>query len=305
MIRTCGIPLSTGNVSARMASTLGLPQSTPHPMKALLLPSAAIAALAAASLSHDTSGPYVDSLGNVYDSLPAPSDYPSFAAFDARFGTEVFTTRDGHRFQIDRELTPQEIADNLALQQLMQNWRFFQGSGNNVRASVSTNNPCDEEFRANFPTTNDLRNFVVSTVSSSESQMLSAWGIDLVPTKGALWDSADSADIVGLLDEAFREHGYAGTDMMNAWSDDPTSGGAIGVAYLGLPRALVKEYQTFEANIHEHEVGHTYTLNHCCDGNCTMQAVLDVGAFHGFHNYVENCSGQNHTSVMNNQKNRY
>lgn len=274
-------------------------------MKPILLPILAVGALAAASLSPDTAGPYVDSQGIVYDRLPSPADFPSYADFDARFASEIFTTRNGDRFQIDRELTPQEIAENLAKQQLNNGWQFFQGSGNNVRASVSTNNPCDEEFRANFATTNDLKNFILSTVSSSESKMLSTWAIDLVPTKGAAWDSNDTADIVGLLDEAFREHGYAGMDMMNAWSDDPTPGGAIGVAYLGSPRALVKEYLTFEANIHEHEVGHTYTLNHCCDANCTMQAVLDVGAFHMFHNYTENCSGQNHTSVMNSQKNRY
>lgn len=273
-------------------------------MKKLLLPLSGFA-LAAATLSTDTSGPYVDSQGNAYAELPKPSDFATVAEYDARFAHEVFTTRNGDRFQLDRELTPQEIADNLAKQQVNNNWRTFQGSGNNVRASVSTNNPCDEEFRANFATVTDLRNFVTGVVTSSEAHMLATWGIDLVVTKGAAWDSRDTADIVGLLDEAFAEHGYAGMDMMNAWSDDPTSGGAIGVAYLGSPRLLVKEYQTFEANIHEHEVGHTYTLNHCCDGNCTMQAVLDTGAFHGFHNYQENCSGQNHTSVMNSQKNRY
>ncbi len=274
-------------------------------MKNVLIPLLAVGTLAATMTNPNTSGPYLDSQGTSYDALPAPSDFPTYADFDARFAAETFTTRSGDRFQLDRELTPAEIAVNQANQQLNQGWRTFQGSGNNVRASVSTNNPCDEEFRANFATTSALQTAVIGFVNSADSAMLANWAIDLVPTKGAFWDSNDSADIVGLLDEAYAEHGLNGTDMMNAWSDDPTSSGAIGVAYIGLPRLLVKEYLTFEANILEHEVGHTYTLNHCCDGNCTMQSVLDTGAFHGFHNYNENCSGQNHFQVMNIQKNRY
>jgi hypothetical protein len=274
-------------------------------MKNVLIPLVAAGTLAATMTDPNTSGPYVDSQGITYDALPAPWDFPTYADFDARFANETFTTRNGDQFQLDRELTPAEIAVNQANQQLNQGWRTFQGSGNNVRASVSTNNPCDEEFRANYATTNDLKNAVLGFVSSSETAMLANWAIDLVPTKGAFWDSNDNADIVGLIDEAYAEHGLNGTDMMNAWSDDPGTGGAIGVAYIGLPRLLVMEYLSFEANIHEHEVGHTYTLQHCCDGNCTMQAVLDTGAFHGFHNYNENCSNQNHFSVMNTQKNRY
>jgi len=275
-------------------------------MKLQLLAILGLATLAATNVNSDTSGPYVDSHGGVWNALPSPDDYPSYAAFDALFANEVFTTRDGFRFQIDRKLTPMELANNRAKQQLQQSFLNSQGSGNNVRASVSTNNPVDEEFQALFASINDVKAYIVGKVAIADASMKSQWGIDMVPTKGALWDSSDSADIIGLLDEAYREHGLAGTDMMHAWSADFTSRGAIGVAYIGLPRLLIKKYLSYEGNILEHEIGHTYTLQHCCDGNCTMQPALDTGALGGFHNYTEsNCSHQNHTSVMNAQKNRY
>lgn len=274
-------------------------------MKKVLLPLIALPALAAAALDPDTGGPYRDSAGRLWDQLPDPDAYASYAEWDAKFGHEVFTTRDGESFQIDRKLTAEEIAENIAVGQMLNGFRRSQGSGNGLRASVSTNNPVDEEYRALYSTTTALKNAIFAEVNDADAAMKANWGIDIVPTKGAFWDSNDSADIVGLLNEAFNEHGYAGMDMMNAWSADPTPGGAIGVAYIGLPRALVKKYNGWEGNILEHEIGHTYTLEHCCDGNCTMQAVLDTGALGNFHNYSESCSGQNHYSVMNNQKNRY
>lgn len=274
-------------------------------MKSTFLLTLGLATLAATSVNSDTSGPYVDSHGGIWDALPNPDQYPSYAAFDALFSNEVFTTRDGNGFQLDRALTAVELAGSQAKQQLRQSFINAQGSGNNVRAAVSTNNPVDEEFVALFATINDVKAYVVAKAAIADASMKSKWSIDMVPTKGALWDSKDTNDIVALLDEAYSEHGLAGTDMMQAWSADPTPSNAIGVAYIGLPRLLVKKYLTFEGNILEHEIGHTYTLQHCCDTNCTMQSVLDTGALGGFHNYSENCSNQNHTSVMNSQKNRY
>lgn len=274
-------------------------------MKKTLYAFLALPALAALAVAPSTSGPYRDSSGKYWDSLPAPADYGSAAAWDAKFSREIFTTRDGNAFQIDRALTAEELAVNVALNQFNGGFKRSQGSGYNVRASVSTNNPVDEEYRSYYSTTAALKSAVFADVAVAEAAMLANWGIDIVPTKGKFWDSNDSADIVGLLDEAFAECGYAGMDMMTAWSADPTPGGAIGVAYIGLPRLLVKRYNGFEGNIMEHEIGHTYTLLHCCDGNCTMQSVLDTGALGGFHAYNESCSGQNHFSVMNSQKNRY
>lgn len=271
---------------------------------------AILGGLAAVSLAFSplhTSGPYLDSQGRAWDVLPALADYASAAEFDALFAREVFTTRDGNAFQLDRPWTLAEELTNQALGQIHQGAGASRVPGGGIRAIVNLTHPVDEEYRAaynnNVPT---IQSHVVGVVNSADSTMKANWGIDLVPKKGYAWDSNDAGDIVQLLDEAYSEGGgLNGQDMMIAYSNDPTPGGAIGVAYLGLPRALVKKYQSYEANITEHEVGHTYTLNHCCDGNCTMQAVLDIGAFHGFHNYSESCSGQNHYTLMNNQRNRY
>lgn len=262
----------------------------------------------AALLQGGDSGPYTDSKGRVWETLPAVTDYPDAATFDALFATEVFTNRHGFSFQIDRPLTPDEIAANASAGAFYGYFAPRQGPGGSIRASVRTHHPVDEEFRALFSTMAALRTYVIGIVESADDALESNWGINLIPSTGYRWDSNDSASIEQLLDEAYSEGGgLNGQCMMIAYSADPTPGGAIGVAYLGLPRALVKKYisQTNEAAITQHEVGHTYTLYHCCDGNCIMQAYLDVGAFGKFHNYVESCSGQNHYATMSNQKNRY
>lgn len=269
---------------------------------ALLL---ALPALAFTSLNNDTAGPYTDSHGNVWTSLPKLSDYASAAEFDAAIGHEVFTTRNGDQFQVDRELTPSEFAAATAMQAITRAAQPTGGSGAFIQAIVTTNHPVDEEYRGAFGTVAALRSHVISEVNFCDAALNSNWGIDMVPSSGQAWDSNDFADIGGLLDEAFSEHGYNGKDMMVALSNDYTSGGAIGIAYLGSPRQLVKKYGTFEAEIMQHETGHNYTLYHCCDNGCIMLSYLVTSNMGSFHNYNESCSGQNHWGTMNSQRNRY
>lgn len=269
---------------------------------ALLL---AVPALAFVALNPDTAGPYTDSHGVSYDTLPSVHDFKTVAEFDAAFGHEMFTTRDGYQFQIDRELTPSELAAAIASQAATRAAQPRGGSGSTIAAVVTTNHPIDEEFRNAFATLADVKNKVVSEVNICDAALNSNWGIDFVPSSGQQWDSNDSADIGSLLDEAFNEHGYNGKDMMIALSDDFTSGGAIGVGYIGLPRQLTKLYSNLEGEIMQHEAGHNYTLQHCCDSNCIMYSFLVGSNLGSFHNYQEGCSGQNHSSTMNNQRNRY
>lgn len=263
-----------------------------------------IAAAIAVPLS---SGQYIDSTGQVYDQLPSMSDFATVGEFDARYATEVFTNHNGMQFQIDRPWTVEEEAYYGMLSNFVNT--SSNGSGNGIRATVTTHHPCDEEYRAAFNNKySQIKTNVVDVVELADNALQSNWGINFVPRTGYAWDSRDSADIGQLLDEAYNEGGgLNGKDMMIAFSDDPTPGGAIGVGYIGWPRQLSTLYgnKTTQAAIVQHEAGHNYTLQHCCDGNCIMQAYLDTGAFGGFHNYNENCSGQNHYNVMNNQKNRY
>ncbi|TAH37407.1 MAG: hypothetical protein EYC70_10585 [Planctomycetota bacterium] len=249
-------------------------------------------------------GPYLDSHGNLHASLPRLSDYPDAETFDALWANEVFFDGVGY-FQIDRPWTPEELA---AQTQFFGHFQPRSGPGGSIRATVRTHHPVDEEYRALYGTTAALKSHIVEVVEGADNALESNWSINLVPSTGYAWDSNDSADISSLLDEAYNEGGgLNGQCLMIAYSNDSTPGGAIGVGYLGLPRCLVKRYLNTlnEQAITQHEVGHTYTLNHCCDNNCIMQSFLDTGAFGNFHNYNENCSNQNHTSVMNAQRNRY
>lgn len=270
------------------------------------VPLLAIPALAFAALNPDTAGPYIDSHGVSYDRLPQLSDYPNAAAFDAAMGHEVFTTRDGHQFQLDRPLTQTELAQALKDQVVARAGQAARGSGSTIAAVVTVNHPVDEEYRGLYGTTQALKNAVLAEVNTCDSALNSNFGIDFVSSSGQGWDSNDSADIVSLLDEAFSEHGYHGKDMMIALSNDPTSGGAIGIAYIGLPRQLTKKYQGLEGEIMQHEAGHNYTLQHCNDNSCIMYPFLIAANLGNFHNYQESGgSNQNHYATFNNQRNRY
>jgi hypothetical protein len=270
-----------------------------------LLPLLALPALAFVPLNPNSAGPYVDSQGKVWDRLPQPSDFATVAEFDAAIGHETFTTRDGHRFQFDRALTPAEIQQALADQLIARATQPYGGSGSAIRSVVTINLPVDEEYRGLYATTASLKNAVLTEIGICDASLNANFGIDFVPQSGNAWDSNDSADIGSLLDEAYREHGYRGKDMMIALSNDPTPSSAIGIAYIGLPRQLTKKYLGFEGEIMQHEAGHNYTLQHCCDTSCIMYPSLIASSLGQFHNYNESCSGQNHFSTFNNQRNRY
>ncbi|TAH34337.1 MAG: hypothetical protein EYC70_15430 [Planctomycetota bacterium] len=269
-----------------------------------LLGALGLAVLCAPGLAqNDNGGPFVDSHGRIWKVLPDPADYPDFAAWDAEFAQELFTDVRGRSFQIDRELTPEELFTAEAERRLNRFLRPQRGPGGSIRASVRTHHPGDEEWRAAYGS--GWQSTISGIVESADNAMHANWGIDLVPNSYYTWDSKDSNTISRLLDEAYAEGGgLAGQCMMIAYSADPTQGSAIGIAYVGLPRALVKRYSNLEANITEHEVGHTYTLQHCCQV-CTMRSVLSPSYFGIFHNSADSCSGQNHFSSMNAQKNRY
>ena len=140
-------------------------------MKTTLLALLGLSTLAALTLSPDTGGPYRDSSGRVWDRLPTPSDYASVAEFDAKFANELFTTRDGHQFQIDRELSAEEIAVNHAIGQFMNGFQRAPGSGNGLRASVSTNNPVDEEYFALYANASALKTALFAEVADADNAM--------------------------------------------------------------------------------------------------------------------------------------
>jgi len=244
----------------------------------------------------------------VWEQLPRVEDYTDVATFDALFGHEVFQTAAGQYFQIDRQWTPEEEEYYRLQGSLDSLIQPEPNSGVGIRATVRTHHPVDEEYRGKFSTNSALKSFVIGVVETADNALYSNWNINFVASSGYRWDSNDGADIVGLLDEAYREGGgLNGKCMMIAFSADPTPGGAIGVAYIGLPRQLVKYYgsQSTQAAICQHETGHTYTLQHCQVSSCIMQSVLCSSCLGNFHNFYENYSGQNHYSVMNSQKNRY
>mgnify|MGYP000155001272 CR=1 FL=1 len=265
----------------------------------------AVAALAAVVVNPDTSGPYTDSHGNIYHILPQISDFPTVADFDAAIGHEIFTTRDGRKFQIDRPLTPSELATALANQVVNRALQPNPGSFNGIAAVVTINHPVDEEYRGSFVNIPSLKTYVINEMSVADQALYANWGINFVSQSGQKWDSNDNADMGSLLDEAYREHGLRGKDMMVALTADPTSGGAIGIAYIGLPRQLTYKYYSLEGEIIQHEAGHNYTLYHCSDSTCIMYPYLNGNNLGRFHDYYDSTAGQNHYSVFGNQKNRY
>lgn len=252
----------------------------------------------------ETSGPYTDSQGNVYDQLPTP-DYTDVAAFDALYAHEVFTTRDGFKFQIDRALSPEEEAWATSFGQFGQNIAFEPKSGGGIRATVETHHPVDEEYQATEPNIPALKSEIVGIVEDADNYLFAEFNINFVPTTGSLWDSNDFADIVGLLDEAYNENGgLNGQDIMMAFSADPTPGGAVGVAYLGIGRQLTTNYEPYENIIVQHESGHNYTLNHCCSNSCVMISFVNPPGYNSLHT-GNSCGQSSHYAQWDSQQNRF
>lgn len=264
--------------------------------------------LAASAQAPETgAGPYVDSKGQVWPQLPRLEDYASAAEFDALFGREVFTDPHGRMIQIDRAATPEEIAAN-AQARLGRGFERRRGPAGGVRTTLFTHHPVDEEYRALFATTAALEQNIVGIIEDADNTYEQNFGINMVPRSGFAWDSADGAGIDSLLNEAINEGGGLGGQChMIAFSADPTGGGAIGIAHIGQPECLVKRYidDHHTAAIVQHEVGHTYTLFHCCNFNCIMQAFIDIGAFGNFHSGFDFCSFQNHAQRLSGQQDRY
>ncbi|TAH37409.1 MAG: hypothetical protein EYC70_10595 [Planctomycetota bacterium] len=250
----------------------------------------------------DPNGPYVDSQGRIWKTLPQLEDY-DVAVWDAEVATDVYTDRNGRRFQICRQMTPEEEAAAGGAQGFLEQLQPDSGPGAGIRATVYVNCPGDEEYRSYFGSS--WQSHINTVVESADNSLYSNWGINFIVGAYCTWDSNDAASINGLLDEAYAECGYGGQEYMAAFSNDPTSGGAVGIAYIGWPRQLTKRYLSYENVICQHEAGHTYTCYHCCISSCVMQPTVAPNAFGNFHNSSDGCSGQNHRTVMSNQRNRY
>lgn len=263
--------------------------------------SAGILSVFALSLAGNGEG-YVDNHGRVWKELPRFEDYDA-QTWDAEIAHLVFTNAKGNQFQICRRMTPEEEAAAAGMNGLMRQLQPDSGPGGGIRATVNVNVPCDEEYRAYYGSSWQTQ--ANNVIESADNAMYSKYAINCIVRSYNTWDSNDSASIEGLLSEASSEWGYQGQEMMHAFSDDPTPGGAVGIAYLGIPRLVVKRYLSYQDVISQHEMGHTYTLYHCCTTACIMYPSVNPGGFGLYHNYTESCSGQNHNSVMNAQKNRY
>ncbi|KAA3605813.1 MAG: hypothetical protein DWQ01_18590 [Planctomycetota bacterium] len=272
-------------------------------MKLVVIGALAVSSLFAAT--GDTSGPYTDSKGNVWDTLPKVSDYADVATYDALFAHEVFTTRDGKQFHIDRALTPEEEAWASSLHQFNQNIVPEPKSGGSFRATVTTHHPVDEEYQATESGIPALKSEIIGIVEDADNYLYTEFAINYVPTTGRLWDSNDNADIVQLLDEAWNENGgLNGQDMEYAFSDDYTPGGAVGVAYINWPQALGKDYEPYENIIYQHETGHNYGLYHCCSSSCVMISYVNPGGYNNLHTGTS-CGISSHYNQWNNARNKY
>ncbi|WDV45637.1 M12 family metallo-peptidase [Clostridiaceae bacterium M8S5] len=145
--------------------------------------------------------------------------------------------------------------------------------------TVKVTTPCDDEWRSKY---SSWKNEAYKSVERADDELLSKFGIDFTVTSQPAWSSSQTTAI-GLLDEAYDEHGTGGADLMIAFSGrKPSDASVAGMGYLGEPGCIIFDNgYNINAETVQHEVGHNYGLSHCQDesdpsydgSNCVMTAT--------------------------------
>jgi hypothetical protein len=131
---------------------------------------------------------------------------------------------------------------------------------------VYINEPCDEEWRAKYPS--NWMYWANYAIEQADNKLYEWFGIDYRSKAQVVWYSS-STTAEGLVDEAKREVGLGGADLMIAFTGQDTGVGGI-VWRIGYPYALVCwQGSAYDWIVARHESGHCYGLEHC-SSTCIM-----------------------------------
>ncbi len=163
--------------------------------------------------------------------------------------------------------------------------------------TVYINEPCDEEWRNDYPSTWAYR--ADNAIEWADNKLYDWFGIDYISVAQNQWSSSSTTDSA-LLQEAIDDIGKTnGADIMVAFTGQNVSGSA-GLGRIGSGFSLVEDNgSTNNGIIARHETGHNYGLRHCDEGTqCLM--VEDRGMYTY---YDQLCS--THNTQWDNNKNDF
>jgi len=146
---------------------------------------------------------------------------------------------------------------------------------------VYINVPCDEEWRATYQTAwKSQANYAIEV---ADNKLYEWFTIDYRTANYNEWDSNDTFESLGLLNEAVWEVGLQGKDIMIAYSAQRIDDGVAGRSYWGGPYALVrKQGSGTDWKVTRHESGHNYGQSHC-SGACIMNGS---SSFYNYASYI-------------------
>lgn len=167
----------------------------------------------------------------------------------------------------------------------------------NIRVTVQT--PLEKSWINRFSQYYYQSNRIVERI---DDYLASKFGIDFVTISQPKWTSINSKDQDKLLKDAKDKFGKGKADLMIAFAGplaDTDSFTLFGVASLSEPYAMLFDH-SFQQNCKtcQHEVGHTYGLEHCKKA-CVMKQGWDTN----WDLFDHLCSA--HFNQWNKNKNKY
>lgn len=164
--------------------------------------------------------------------------------------------------------------------------------------TVYLNEPCDEEWRAKYPSTWAYEaNYAIET---ADNAMAAQFTIDLYSGMQRYWDSNDgTSSLASLLNEAMSEWGLGGYDMMVAFTGQGTD--YAGMAYVLYPYCIVSwQGHAYDWKVAQHEVSHNYGCTHD-----TYQGTCKCVMRWPYTDQDNWCSDHGCWSTVYNNRNRY
>lgn len=146
----------------------------------------------------------------------------------------------------------------------------------NIRVSIQS--PLETSWVANYE--NSYYYEANRIVERIDDYLAREFGIDFYSSSQPIWSKqTTSTDSGALLADVRQNVGKGNADLMIAFAGplaDSQGYSRFGVASLGNPYALVFDHSyTQNCKSAQHEVGHTYGLDHCTS-NCVMKQGWDI-----------------------------
>ncbi len=164
---------------------------------------------------------------------------------------------------------------------------------------VNVQSPLETSWRNNYSDYYYQANRVVERI---DDYLSSKFGIDFYSVSQPHWSTKTTSSSGNVLSDAKNNVGKGNADLMIAFAGalvDTSTSATFGVAYLGQPYALVFDHNyTQNCKSAQHEVGHTYGLQHCSN-TCVMKQGWD----NNWKLFEHLCTS--HNSQWKNAKNKY